>query len=120
MADRPVLPNLRIGDGEVQWREALKDFSGRFVADQFTWDPGNVAATSILTTTLTTSSYPEVKGLRAGMAIVLTPPSDIDDDLRVDAWWCATDDTLTIRLRNDTGSGIDQGSGNWSFMGVLT
>jgi len=116
---RPTLSSIKDSATEREKFDAIREFARRFVGDTFTWDPGNVAANSILTTTLTTTSYPEVAGLRVGMSIQLTPPSDLDDDLKIDAWWCATDDTLTIRLRNDTGSGIDQGSGDWAFVGVL-
>ena len=113
---RPTLPK-ETADVLKEWLPAIREFFSRFVMDKTTWNPPNVGANSVVSTTLTTTANPEVIGLRPEMAIVVTPPSDIDDDLTVEAW-CATTDTLTIRLRNDTGGAINQGEGVWSFVGV--
>lgn len=97
----------------------LRDLAKRLIVDSFTWDPGEVPASSVLTTTLTSSSYPGVKGLRVGMAVSLTPPSDLDDGLFVAAAYVGSDDSLTVKLRNATASPVNQGSGEWSFIGGL-
>lgn len=114
---RPTLPR-DVADFVAEWAPALREFASRFVFDTFTWDPPNVPASTVSDVTLTSTSYPELVGLRPGMAIIITPPSDLDSGLQVDTAWCATADQLTIRLRNGTGGGIDQGEGDWSFMGV--
>jgi hypothetical protein len=106
-----------------QWKEReissfLREIHTRWKCDTFTWDPPNVPANSVVSTTLTTVDASTVKGLRAGMPIQVTPPSDIADGLSVTAW-VATDNTLTIRLRNHTGGAIDQASGTWGFIGGL-
>lgn len=83
-----------------------------------TWDPPNVPATSAVATTLAAASYPTVRGLRVGMPIRVTPPSTLDDAISVEAW-VATDDTLTIRLKNTSGVGVDMASGTWAFAGTV-
>lgn len=113
---RPTLPKDTADIKE--WFDAIRDFQGRRVCDSFTWDPDSVGATTVTSVTLTAADYPELSGLRVGMVVKLTPPADLDSGLQVDATWVATDDTLTVRFRNDTGSPIDQGSGTWSFEGV--
>lgn len=96
----------------------LRDLARRVIVDSFAWDPGSVSANSYLDTTLTAASYPAVTGLRAGMWIALTPPAGLNAGLLFTAW-VATDNTLTIRLRNLTGSPVDTSSGTWSLLGVL-
>jgi hypothetical protein len=85
----------------------------------FDWNPPNVAANSTVDTALTTTDAPQIEGVRVGMSIKVTPPPTIDAGLLLDAW-VATDDELTIRLRNVTGSGINMASTTWSFHGVVT
>lgn len=102
---------------QKEHNRVLRDFMGRYVLDSFTWNPGSVSASSTLDTTLTSASYPSLEGLRSGMAVTLTPPSDIDAGLTWMGW--AGDNQLTIRLRNHTGSPVDQGSGTWAFLAAL-
>lgn len=95
----------------------LRDFMSRFLVDSFVWDPGSVAATSTLDETLTSAVYPSLTGLRTGMAVTLSPPSDVDSGL---SWTCwPGNNQLTIRLRNHTGSPVNQGSGTWTFLAAL-
>lgn len=96
----------------------LREIYTRIKCGSFTWDPPNVPADSAVSTTLTTSDDVSLTGLRVGMPIHVTPPSDIDDGLSVDAW-VPEDNKLTVRLRNHTGGGIDQGSGTWGFIGGI-
>lgn len=96
----------------------LREIYTRLKFGEFTWDPADVPANSVVKTTLTTVDASTIKGLRAGMPVRVTPPSDLDDGLSVEAW-VGADNTLTVRLRNHTGGGIDQGSGVWSFIGGL-
>ena len=85
----------------------------------FAWNPANVPANSTVDTTLTTVIAPQLKGLRVGMAIVVTPPATINSGLVCAGAWVAADDTITIRLANITGSGIDLAEGTWAFMGKI-
>lgn len=98
---------------------AWRDQVTREVFGSFTWNPPNVAATSAVDTTLTDATIPELDGLRAGMWVHVTPPSDLDAGLGVWAWAPATD-SLTIRLRNFTALDINQGSGTWVFRAFTT
>lgn len=97
----------------------LREIARTIIKDSFTFDPGSVGANGSLTTVLTASSYPSLKGLRPGMVIVVTPPSDLDDGLFVSQAFVGSDDSLTIKLRNATGSPINQGSGTWGYVGVM-
>lgn len=81
-----------------------------------TWDPENVGAGATVDTVLTTSNSTDLTGLRAGMAVVVTPPPTLNAGLYVVAW-VPSNDRLTIRLTNLTGAGINPASGAWSFMG---
>lgn len=85
----------------------------------FTWNPPNVPANSTVDTTLTTSDDEVFTGLRVGQAVYVTPPSTLDSGLVVGAAWVATDDTLTIRLANVTGVGINAAEGTYSFDGRI-
>lgn len=84
----------------------------------FTWNPPNVPASSTVDTTLTTSTVPELKGLRAGQPVYVSPPSSIDAGVGAVAW-CPADDQLTIRLLNVTAGPINPASGTWAFQGVI-
>jgi hypothetical protein len=103
---------------ERQRAAFLREVYTRVKADTFTWNPPNVPATSAVDTTLTTTDAPELTGLRAGMPVAVTPPSTVDTGITWGAW-VGADDTLTIRLRNHTGSDVDMASGTWGYMGVL-
>ncbi len=85
----------------------------------FTWNPPNVPAASTVDTTLTTTDTAEVRGLRAGQAVAVTPPSTLLAGLVVGGAWVATDDTLTIRLGNVTAGALNADSGTWSFQGKV-
>lgn len=110
----------RLSRPQASWKDEdirlwLNDLAGRPVTGSFTWDPASVNANTTSDTTLTSASYPAVKGLRVGMPVFVTPPATLNSGLLVGAAWIATDDTLTIRLRNVTGGSIDQASGTWAF-----
>ena len=64
-------------------------------------------ATSTLTITVT--------GATVGRPVALGPPAAIESGLS----WCgyvSAADTVTIRLRNTTGSAIDPASGTWTAL----
>lgn len=74
-----------------------------------TLDLGLIAAGTVSPFTIT------VNGARVGkgQTVLVTPPSTIEADLM----WCgfiSADDTVTVRVLNPTGSGIDPASGEWS------
>lgn len=85
----------------------------------FTWDPPNVPGATTVDTTLTTSTAPALKGLRAGQAVYVSPPSAINAGIVCGGAWVASDDTLTIRLGNVTAGAINPVSGTWAFQGVV-
>lgn len=85
----------------------------------FTWNPPNIPAASTVDTTLTTTDAAELKGLRVGQPVYVTPPSAIDSGIVLAGAWVATDDTLTIRLGNVTAGGINPASGTWAYQGVI-
>ncbi len=102
---------------DQEWRDFMRELNSRLLCDTFTWDPGSISANTVAATTLTAASYPALQGLRTTMVVTVTPPDDLDSGLRLLHCTCATDDTLTIRLENVTGSPIDQGSGTWQYSG---
>jgi hypothetical protein len=102
----------------AQVADAIRDMSSRTIVDSFTWDPPNVGAGASVDTTITTSTDVAVRGIRAGSHITLTPPSDLTAGLLFIAW-SGTDDTLTVRLTNITGSPINQGSGTWVYKAMI-
>ena len=97
-----------------------RDVSKRFVFGSFTWNPPSVGATTTVDTTLTTTDTDQVTGLREGMEVHVTPPSDLTAGLIVGAAWCPDTDELTIRLGNVTAAPINQGSGTWVFRAFAT
>lgn len=111
------LPQGRWSDLE---REAFfRDIYRRLNGASFTWNPPSIGANTTVDTTLTTTDAPEVKGLRVGQAVSVTPPSTLDAGLAVSGAWVATDNTLTIRLANVTASPINPASGTWAYHGRL-
>lgn len=97
----------------------LREIHTRCKFGSFTWDAPSIAANTTVDTALTTTDAAVLKGLRAGMAVTVSPPSTLDTGLVVGAAWVATDDTLTIRLGNLTGSAINPASGTWAFYGSV-
>lgn len=97
----------------------LREIYSRLKFGAFTWNAPNVPATSTVDTTLTTSDAAILEGLRAGMAITVSPPSTLDSGLVVGGAWVATDDTLTIRLGNVTAGALNPVSGTWAFEGMV-
>jgi hypothetical protein len=96
----------------------LREIHRRFVFGSFVWAAPEVPVFAGVDTTLTSATLPELAGLRAGMATVLTPPAAIDPGLS----WAAlvpADDQILIRLRNFTGLPITQPIGTWAFQGVI-
>jgi hypothetical protein len=110
-------PQDRWSDREIS--TYLREIFTRLKFGSFDWDPPNVAANTTVDTTLTTTDAPQIEGLRVGMSIKVTPPATINAGLLLDAW-VATDDELTVRLRNVTGVAINMTSTTWSFHGVVT
>ena len=103
-------------------REAFQFFREIYTRTKFgsfTWNPPSVGAAATVDTTLTVTDAPDVKGLRAGQAVYVTPPSDLLAGLVVGAAWVATDDTLTIRLGNVTAGALNADSGTWAFAGMV-
>lgn len=108
---------------EGSWKEReifgfLREIFARNVFGSFTWDAPSVGATASVDTTLTTTAVPEIKGLRAGMVVTVTPPAALNAGLL----WGAivpADDQLTIRLLNVTGGALNPASGTWAFQGVI-
>ncbi len=84
----------------------------------FTWNPASVPATSQLSTVLDAATYPELTGLRTGMAIKVIPPAAFPAGLILDAS-VDGDDSLTVLLSNFTGAPIDLGESDWPFMGFV-
>lgn len=96
----------------------FREIYNRNFFNTFTWDPPSVGAGATVDTTLTSATVPELTGLRAGMPISITPPSTVDSSIM--GWaWVAADDSITIRLRNFSGSPVNMSSGTWAFMGIL-
>jgi len=93
----------------------------RLKGGTFVWDPPNVPAGVTVDTTIsaTDTDCEQLEGLRAGMAITVTPPSTLESGVVVGACWVAADDTLTIRLANATAAGINPASGTWAFAGTV-
>ncbi len=110
--------NVTAQSSERELAYFFQEICTRVKFDSFTWNPDSVPATSTLATTLTAAAYPEVTGLRVGMAINVTPPSTLTAGIVVDAY-VDTNDTLTVLLTNVTGAPIDIGSTDWSFMGIV-
>jgi hypothetical protein len=96
----------------------LREIHTRVKFGSFTWNPDSVPANSVLETTLTSASVTALTGLRTGMSIHLTPPSSIDDSIDTLAY-VAADDSLTVRLKNTSGSPVDIGETTWRFHGVV-
>lgn len=96
----------------------MRSLGTRLIVDTFTWDVPNLPSNTVVNTTLTTSTTPAVEGLRAGMPIMVNPPSSFSSELLWGAY-VGADDTLTIRIRNHTGSPINPASGVWSYFGVI-
>lgn len=110
-------PQDRWSDREIS--AYLREIFTRLKFGSFTWNPPNVGGNTTVDTTLTTADAPQIEGVRVGMSIKVTPPPTIDAGLLLDAW-VATDDEITIRLRNVTGVAINMASTSWSFHGVVT
>lgn len=96
----------------------FQEICTRVKFDVFTWNPDPVPASSTLSTTLTAATYPELTGLRVGMAVRVTPPATLTAGVVVDCY-VGTDDTLTVLLTNVTAAPIDLASADWPFMGIV-
>lgn len=112
-------PEDRYAKDPAQLMAYIREMYGRgSTFGTFTWDPPEVGATTSVDTTLTTTTVPALTGLRAGQFVHVTPPSTIDAGLIWGAF-VASDNSLTIRLVNVTGSPINPASGTWAFDGKL-
>jgi len=97
----------------------LRELWSRPKFGTFTWDPPSIAATTTTDTMLSYTTVPALEGLRAGMPVFVTPPAGIDNGILVGGAWVATDNTLTIRLRNTSGASIDLPSATWGFVSFI-
>lgn len=97
----------------------FREIYTRLKFDNFTWNPPNVPANSTVDTTLATSDDARLKGLRVGMAVTVSPPATLDAGIIYGGAWVFADDTLTIRLANVTGAGINPVTGVWSYFGMV-
>lgn len=73
-----------------------------------TIDVGNITAGTVSTFTVTVTGCK----VNQGQSVVLSPPSAIEANLV----WCGVvtaNDTVTVRLYNPTGGGINPASGLW-------
>lgn len=105
-------------DGKQTWR-FLREVWARAKFNTFTWDPPNVPANSTVDTMLTSAAVPTLDGLRVGQAVTVSPPASFNAGLVIGGAWVVTDNSLTIRLGNITGVGINAASGTWTFQGVV-
>ena len=117
-----ALPPLREGVSSnkeiIRALNALLDEAGRMRRGTFTWDPGSIAANTVVDTTFTVTDFATLTGNRAGMFVEVVPPSTLLAGLDVEAW-VAADDELTVRLKNTTGGALNTASGTWAFFGWL-
>ncbi len=111
------LPQERWSDAERAM--FLREIYRRSTFSSFTWNPPNVPAASTVDTTLTTTDAAELKGLRVGQAVYVSPPSTLDAGVVYGGAWVADDNTLTIRLGNVTAGAINPVSGTWAFQGTV-
>lgn len=112
------------GKPQDTWKDSermqfLREFYTRLKFGSFTWNPPSIGANTTVDTTLTTSDSQEFSGLRAGMAVVVTPPSTLDTGISCGGAYVANDSTLTIRLANNTAAPINPTTATWLFMGMV-
>lgn len=112
-----------VGLPQERWKDSerftfFREIYQRAKFGTVTWNPPSVPANSTVDTVLTTTDSGELTGLRAGMAIAVTPPSAISAGLGWGAF-VASDSTLTVRLVNATAAPIDPASGAWTFNGMV-
>lgn len=96
----------------------FQEICTRVKFDTITWNPDSVPSSSTLSTVLTAASYPQVTGLRVGMAIKVTPPATFPAGMLLDSFVDA-DDTLTVLLTNYTSGAINIAETEWPFMGIV-
>ena len=96
----------------------FQEICTRVKFDTITWNPDEVPASSTLSTVLSATSYPQLTGLRIGMAVKVTPPATFTAGLVLDAF-VAANDTLTIVLTNVTAAPINMAETEWPFMGIV-
>ncbi len=101
----------------MNWLRELAKAVNAIKSGTFAWDPPNVNAGTVVSTTLTSATVPVLTGLTAGMPVKATPPSTITAGLLVESWVPAAN-SLTISLTNITGAPIDEPSATWGFLGV--
>ncbi len=73
-------------------------------------DPPSIGANSSATLTVT------ITGVATGDRVFLTPPSDFEDELIFQGATVTADDTVTIKIRNLSGSAVDGTARNWNYL----
>jgi len=73
-------------------------------------DPPNINANTSATFTVT------ITGVETGDLVFLTPPSTLEGELIFQGANVTAANTVTIRMRNVTGAGVDGASLDWSYM----
>jgi hypothetical protein len=94
--------NMQIG--------SLGTFINQIITDVVAVDPLNITAGTSATFTVTISN------VEVGDIIVLTPPSNIEDDLIFQGATVTAANTVTIKIRNLSGSDVNGASRDWSYI----
>lgn len=111
-------PKIRENYTDTDTRGVLRQMIERVRWGTLTADLGSCAANTTTDHAFTdTDTYPVLQGLRQGQYVDVTPPDGLDDGLVYSHAWCPSNDALTIRLGNLTGSPINPDSGDWVIWG---
>lgn len=107
----------------VQWAEFGREIFTRAKFFNFTWTPGTIAASTMVTYSMAATGTPDILtnaclGLRIGMSIKLTPPSAPAAGLLWDAT-VTVNDTLTIWIQNISGAAAAAPAGTWAAKGLV-
>jgi hypothetical protein len=102
-----------------EMRDILRMIASLLCSGTFTWDPPNVPAGTSVATALTSTLFPAVTGIVAGMPVSVTPPSTLTAGIVVQGWASANNE-LTINLTNVTAAPINMAAGTWGFMGFTS
>jgi hypothetical protein len=82
----------------------------KIVRGQVTLDPADVAATTVADQNIT------ITGATANDTVIINPPTTaVTAGLLVCQAHVSASNTVTVRLYNTTGSGIDLASGSWTY-----
>lgn len=75
-----------------------------------TVDPASLAADAVADTDVT------LTGAATTDVIIVHPPGDLTADLEYVGSWISAANTVTIRLKNNSGGAIDEASAAWNFV----